>query len=66
MSDVYYGTIQAQNKILTIWLLHKVYCRLLSAFVYILQPTEDNVGKTLGLFHCKTTEYKQFSYQAPP
>jgi len=38
--------IQVQNKTLTIWLLHKVYCRLLTTFVYPLQAVEDNdVGK---------------------
>jgi len=35
-------TIQTQNKMLTIWLLHKVYYRLLTASVCALQAIEDN------------------------
>jgi len=39
--------IQVQNEMLTIWLLHKVYCRLSSGFVCPLQLGEDNdVGKS--------------------
>jgi len=34
--------IKARNKTLTIWLLHKVYCRLLSPFVCLLWPVEDD------------------------
>jgi len=42
--------IQARNKMLTIWLLHKVYCRLLTAFVCPLQAVEDDgVGKKIQL-----------------
>jgi len=38
--------IQAQNEMFTIWLLHKVYCRLLSGFVCPLQLIEeDDIGK---------------------
>jgi len=45
IDDVYSGridTIQVQIKMLTIWLLHKVYCRLLTAFVCTLQVVEDD------------------------
>jgi len=34
--------IQVRNKMLTIWLLHKVYCRLLTAFISPLQVVEDD------------------------
>jgi len=38
--------IEVRNKTLTIWLFHKVYCRLLTAFVCPLQAVEDDgVGK---------------------
>jgi len=41
-------TSQARNKTLTIWLLHIVYCRLLTAFVCPPQAIEDEgVGKQL-------------------
>jgi len=35
-------TIQVQNETLTILLLYKVYCRLLSGFICLLQPVEDD------------------------
>jgi len=49
--------IQMQNKMLTIWLLHKVYCRLLTAFICPLQVAEDDdAGKNSAAFHYKTSE----------
>jgi len=43
-------TIQVRNKTLNIWLLHKVYCRLLTTFVCPLQAIEDDgVGSCIPL-----------------
>jgi len=53
--------IQKGNKILIIWLLCKIYSRLLSVFVCLLQPVEDdNVYAKIRLdFIAKKKQFSQ-------
>ena len=45
--------IRMQNEMLTIWLCHKVYCKLLRVFLHPLQHVEGHdVEKTSATFHC--------------